>query len=144
MQIRRSYRIYLPSSSPLPIKVWPGHHLRRRKKIQNCSCADACSFGGTIFGGWWIDSASKRKCCLHSCNFGFFSSCHRHCKVLKHFRKVFRRVKILSMLEVSFYLVSFHSKFSLSVKIIADESTFFLCMLGLHPTPTNRFEMSNS
>ena len=67
-----------------------------------------------------------------------------HCKVLKHFRKVFRRVKILSMLEVSFYLISFHSYFSLSVKIIADESTFFLCMLGLHPTPTNTFEMSNS
>ena len=34
-----------------------------------------------------------------------FLSCHRHCKVLKHFRKVFRRVKILSMLEVSFYLI---------------------------------------
>ena len=33
---------------------------------------------------------------------------------------------------------------SLSVKIIADESTFFLCMLGLHPTPTNTFELSNS
>ena len=29
-------------------------------KIQNCSCADACSFGCTIFGGWWIDSASKK------------------------------------------------------------------------------------
>ena len=35
-----------------------------------------------------------------------FLSCHRHYKELKHFRKVFRRVKFLSMLEVSF--ISFH------------------------------------
>ena len=60
--------------------------------------------------------------------------------MLKHFRKVFRKVKILSMLEVSFYFISFHSYFSLSVKIIADESPFFLCMFGLHQTPTNTFE----
>ena len=42
------------------------------KKSQIAACADAFPFGGTIFGGWWIDSASKGKSCLHSCNFGFF------------------------------------------------------------------------
>ena len=44
----------------------------------------------------------------------------------------------------SFFLTHFISNVSLGVKIIADETTFFLCMLGLHPTPTNTFEMSNS
>ena len=65
-------------------------------------------------------------------------------KVLNHFRKVLRKVTTLSSLEVFFQPTSFHNHFSLSVKIIADESTFFLCMLGLHPTPTNTFEISNS
>ena len=65
-------------------------------------------------------------------------------KVLKHFRKVFRKVTTLGLLEVYLEPTSFHSYFSLSVKIIADESTFFRCMLGLLPTPTNTFEMSKS
>ena len=65
-------------------------------------------------------------------------------KVLNHFRKVFRKATTLSVSEVFFLPTSFHSYISLSVKIIADESTFFLCMLGLHPTPTKTFEMSNS
>ena len=42
------------------------------KKSKIAAVPTTCSFGGTISGGWWIDSASKRKCCLHSCNFGFF------------------------------------------------------------------------
>ena len=65
-------------------------------------------------------------------------------KVINHFRKVFRMATTLSAMEVFFQPTSIHSYFSLSVKIIADESTFFLCMLGLHPTPTNTFEMSKS
>ena len=65
-------------------------------------------------------------------------------KVLKHFRKVFQKGTTLSSLEVFLQLTSFHSYFSLSVQILADESTFFVCMLGLHPTPTNTFKMSNS
>ena len=65
-------------------------------------------------------------------------------KVLNHFRKLFRKETTLIAWEVFFQPTSFHNYFSLSIKIIADESTFFLCMLGLHPTPTNTFEMSNS
>ena len=70
-------------------------------KIQNCSCADACSFGGTKFGGWVsIDSASKRKCYQHSCNFGFFRNVVITIEVLNHFRKMFREVMIPGVLEV--------------------------------------------
>ena len=32
MHIRRSYRTYLPSFSPISIKVWPGHRLLRKTK----------------------------------------------------------------------------------------------------------------
>ena len=42
------------------------------KKSKIAAVPTACSFGGTIFCGWWIDSASKEKCCMHSCNFEFF------------------------------------------------------------------------
>ena len=47
-----------------------------------------CSFGALYFGGWLIDSASRGKCCLHSCNFGFLSSCYQHLKVLRPFCQV--------------------------------------------------------
>ena len=30
------------------------------------------------------------------------------------------------------------------MNILSDEKTFFLCMLGVHPTPTNTFIISNS
>ena len=73
-----------------------------------------------------------------------FLSSHHPVKVLNHFRKVLRKVTTLIALEVFFQPTSFQGYFTLSVKIIADESTFFLCMFGLHPTPTNTFEMSNS
>ena len=43
------------------------------------------SFRGTIFCLRFIDSAFKRKCCLHSCNFGFLS-CHHHYKGVKPFQ----------------------------------------------------------
>ena len=61
-------------------------------------------------------------------NFGFFCYDTITIMVLNHFRKVFRKVTTLIALEVFFQPTSFHSYFSLSVKIIADESTFFcLC-----------------
>ena len=56
------------------------------KKSKIVAVPTASSFGGTIFGGWWIDSASKRKCFRHSCNFGFLSR-HRHYKGVKPFQK---------------------------------------------------------
>ena len=44
----------------------------KRKEIQNCSCADACSFGGTIFGYWWIDSAPKENAVCTAAILDFF------------------------------------------------------------------------
>ena len=73
-----------------------------------------------------------------------FMSCPHHYKGVKPFQKGVSEGTTLSALEFFFLPTSCHGYFSLSVKIIADESTFFLCMLGLHPTPTNIFEMWNS
>ena len=46
----------------------------------------ACSFGGTIFGGWWIDSASKGNAVCTAAILDFWS-CHHHYKGVKPFQK---------------------------------------------------------
>ena len=73
-----------------------------------------------------------------------FLSCHHHYKGVKQFQIGVSEGNDPRCVGSFLLPTSFHSYFSLSVKIIADESTFFLCMLGLHPTPTNTFEMSSS
>ena len=65
-------------------------------------------------------------------------------KVLNHFRKLLRKVTTLIAVETFFQPTSFHGYFSLSVKIIADESTFFQYMLSDHSPPTNALQASNS
>ena len=62
-------------------------------------------------------------------------------KVLNHFRKVFRKVTTLNVVEVSSYPTSFQRNSSFSMNIISDESVFYLRMLGVHPKPTNTFKI---
>ena len=58
--------------------------------------------------------------------------------------KMFRKVTTLCAWEVFFKPNSFHRYFSLSARIIADESTCLQYMLCDHNTPNNNLQRSNS
>ena len=68
------------------------------EKSKIAAVPTACSFGGNVFSGWWIDCASKRKCCLHSSNFRFF----RHV-VKTHLSSGHESLGTIDTLEVCFY-----------------------------------------
>ena len=72
MHINQQPHTYPENFRALALTVLAGEATRRKKKAKIAALPTARSFGGTIFGGWWIDSDSKKKICLHSCNFGFF------------------------------------------------------------------------
>ena len=81
-----------------------------RKKSKTSAVQTAFSFEGTINANNRQNIVPPKEHAVGTAVILDFLSCHRHCKVLKHFRKVFRRVKILSMLEVSFQSYSSFSR----------------------------------
>ena len=73
------------------------------KKSKIAAVPTACSFGGTIFGGWWIDSASKRKCCFTAAILDFFVMSSTPEMVKTHLSRGHPPQGTIDTLEVSFY-----------------------------------------
>ena len=103
VQIRLSLYTYMPTVSPSNYKALSRAPSTEKKKSKIAPVPTACSFGGTIFGGWWIDSASKGKCCLHSCNFGFFVMSSTPEVVKTHLSSGHEPQGTIDTLEVCFY-----------------------------------------
>ena len=73
------------------------------KKSKIAAVPTTCSFGGTIFGGWWIDSAAKRKCCLHAAILDFFVMSSTPEVVKTHLSSGHESQGTIDKLEVCFY-----------------------------------------
>ena len=74
------------------------------KESKIAAVPTACSFGGTIIGGWLIDCASKGKCCLSAAILDFFAMSSTPQGVKTHLSIGHEPQGTIDKLEVCFYL----------------------------------------